>query len=825
MPNTTIQLKKSSTPSAKPANLANGELAINFADGKLYYKNTTSSIVEITPTQSSDFGTVSANGTLLVADTTGDVLTINPGNNISIVGDAVNDKVTISLSSDVVIPSTGTFKVAAVGNDEGGEIKLGNAITNSVVAGDVVIDVWQNHIRFFESGGTNRGAFINLALTGASVGTNLLATSGSTDTTARTIASSAFDKANAANVLAFNTGIGANAFTSATVAGANSFFTATIAGANTAVGTGANAFSSATIAGANTAVGTGANNFLLAVIAGANSAVGTGANNFMIAVQNGSNTAVGTGANNFASATIAGANTAVGTGANAFTSATIAGANTAVGNGANNYSNATFVKLAAATQTILGNISITGSLFVSGNSYKVDANTLVVQDPLIYLAGNNYTSDVVDIGFIANYMNATGQNVHTGLYREHVDKEYYLFQGYDKEPENNHIGALSNNMTLAVLNAVVKTSNLILGGANAITTITGVGTAANSFASATIAGANTLLISIIAGANSAVGTGANAFTSATLAGANSAVGTGANNFLLAVIAGANSAVGTGANNFMIAVQNGSNTAVGTGANAFTSATIAGANSAVGTGANAFTSATIAGANTAVGTAANNFAIATFGAANTRPVGNTLSSIFTSRSTRRTLNFIPGSNITINVDDDSAGDRSNVTIASTGGGGASVSILSDTVNATRYLVFANNTTGTLSSANVDSGLTFNPSSNTLTIDGALNAITKSFVIDHPTKNGMILRYGSLEGPENGVYVRGQLTNSSVIDLPDYWWALVDHESITVHITPYGSKQDIWIQSKSAYKINLNQPANCFFTVFAERKDVDKLIVEY
>jgi len=101
-------------------------------------------------------------------------------------------------------------------------------------------------------------------------------------------------------------------------------------------------------------------------------------------------------------------------------------------------------------------------------------------------------------------------------------------------------------------------------------------------------------------------------------------------------------------------------------------TLNGANTAVGTGANAFTSATIAGANSAVGTAANNFAIATFGAANTRPVGNTLSSSFTSRSTRRTLNFIPGSNITINVDDDSTGDRANVTIASTGGsGGASV----------------------------------------------------------------------------------------------------------------------------------------------------------
>ena len=102
MPNTVIQLKKSSTPSAIPADLANGELAINFADGKLFYKNTTSSIVEISPTILS-FGTVNANSTLIVSDTTGDVLTIVPGNNITIVGDAINDKVTIGLADSVGI--------------------------------------------------------------------------------------------------------------------------------------------------------------------------------------------------------------------------------------------------------------------------------------------------------------------------------------------------------------------------------------------------------------------------------------------------------------------------------------------------------------------------------------------------------------------------------------------------------------------------------------------------------------------------------------------------------------------------------------------------
>lgn len=197
MANTVIALKKSATPTAAPADLANGELAINYADGKLYYKNATGQIVSIVSGGNS-FGTVNANNTLVVADTTGDVLSIEPGTNIAIVGDAINDKITISLQNDVIIPSTGSFKVAAVGNDEGGEIKLGNAITNSVLTGDIIIDVYQNRLRFYESLGTNRGAFINLASAATGVGTDLLAGSSGTDTTARDWAASAFGQANTA---------------------------------------------------------------------------------------------------------------------------------------------------------------------------------------------------------------------------------------------------------------------------------------------------------------------------------------------------------------------------------------------------------------------------------------------------------------------------------------------------------------------------------------------------------------------------------------------------------------------------------------------------
>jgi hypothetical protein len=44
----TIKLKRTSTPSSTPSSLEYGELAINYADGKIFYKNSSNNIVEFT---------------------------------------------------------------------------------------------------------------------------------------------------------------------------------------------------------------------------------------------------------------------------------------------------------------------------------------------------------------------------------------------------------------------------------------------------------------------------------------------------------------------------------------------------------------------------------------------------------------------------------------------------------------------------------------------------------------------------------------------------------------------------------------------------------
>ena len=116
---------------------------------------------------------------------------------------------------------------------------------------------------------------------------------------------------------------------------------------------------------------------------------------------------------------------------------------------------------------------------------------------------------------------------------------------------------------------------------------------------------------------------------------------------------------------------------------------------------------------------------------------------------------------------------------------------------------------------------------LQVNGSFAATTKSFVIDHPTKEGMTLRYGSLEGPENGVYVRGRCKGKGVIELPDYWTGLVDADSITVTLTPIGKSQNLFVKEIKDNKVKIGggRKIDCFYTVWAERKDVAKLEVEF
>tara|TARA_B100002019_G_scaffold57553_1_gene49405 strand:- start:244 stop:1104 length:861 start_codon:yes stop_codon:yes gene_type:complete len=113
-----------------------------------------------------------------------------------------------------------------------------------------------------------------------------------------------------------------------------------------------------------------------------------------------------------------------------------------------------------------------------------------------------------------------------------------------------------------------------------------------------------------------------------------------------------------------------------------------------------------------------------------------------------------------------------------------------------------------------------------------ATKKSFDIPHPTKENYRLRHICLEGPSAEVYVRGK-SKSNVIALPEYWRGLVDPESITVSLTSVGQDQNLYVKNiddnlvyiGGGITIQGQKHFDFHYTIFAERRDVEKNIAEY
>lgn len=128
--------------------------------------------------------------------------------------------------------------------------------------------------------------------------------------------------------------------------------------------------------------------------------------------------------------------------------------------------------------------------------------------------------------------------------------------------------------------------------------------------------------------------------------------------------------------------------------------------------------------------------------------------------------------------------------------------------------------------------------TLEVNGTFAASSKSFRIDHPTKDGYKLVYGSLESPYHGIRLTGQgvaVRGSGRVDLPEYISKLVHTDDINIQLTNIKHGRVLFVD-----EVNIN---NNYFTVgydkamfdgdktfefywdfTAERKDIDKLSTE-
>jgi len=255
----TVLIKRSGTANSVPTagQLQQGELAINYADGNLFYKNSSNAVTLLTSNQFVSVagnvtggnlltvGQISATGTISsTGSTLGTAFAVGNGavSNVGLgffptagtpgeyairdystvftnmyfdvgIGGSVNGAFRFRSSNAFTtlanINSTGvttSLAVSATGNitggnvittgsvygvelwstnsvgSEGGQINLSLPASGSTLSGGVIIDVFNNQLRFYERTGTNRGAYIDLTTATAGVGSNLLAGGGSTPT-------------------------------------------------------------------------------------------------------------------------------------------------------------------------------------------------------------------------------------------------------------------------------------------------------------------------------------------------------------------------------------------------------------------------------------------------------------------------------------------------------------------------------------------------------------------------------------------------------------------------------------------------------------------
>lgn len=127
---------------------------------------------------------------------------------------------------------------------------------------------------------------------------------------------------------------------------------------------------------------------------------------------------------------------------------------------------------------------------------------------------------------------------------------------------------------------------------------------------------------------------------------------------------------------------------------------------------------------------------------------------------------------------------------------------------------------------------------LQVNGSFAATTKSFVIDHPTKEGMKLRYGSLESPYHGVRLTGEgvlINGTATINLPDYIHGLCKQEGSQVQITNIKHGKVIWVDDvnvdedcfvvKSDILVHDESEYKFYWSFTAIRKDIEDMIVEF
>lgn len=151
--------------------------------------------------------------------------------------------------------------------------------------------------------------------------------------------------------------------------------------------------------------------------------------------------------------------------------------------------------------TVNHDLSVSGNLNVSGSLVTINVATLSVTDPLIHLAVNNATSDLIDVGFYGQYGNSSVTK-YTGLFRDQDDGIYKLFTALEAAPDTQ-VDTANTTYRIATLQAYLLSGGIVSNS-------TTVAITANSTVNVALV-ANTLSLTTALGVASG-GTGAATFT-------------------------------------------------------------------------------------------------------------------------------------------------------------------------------------------------------------------------------------------------------------------------------------------------------------------------
>ena len=541
MSNTNIQLRKSGVTGNVPDSLAYGELALNYADGKLYYKNGDGVITYISSgATTNSFATVNANSSLIIATSNTDIISLAGANNITITSNGISKSITIGAKltnllgiddSNIASSANAAYQLAnlvstaqTVASYAAGQANYltvyanaaytqANAATllaqsaydyaNTISGGATPVSV--NYLaiekQLYTANASQTNFYVNYSPPFVTVvinGSTIDASEYSTATANTVILNNPANAGDIIDITGFNN---VNSNTVSFGGGGSGIDqwvrdTANSAKSNTIITQGVDAWQNTQItavnnfaAGAYTKANTAQNtiDYNIGLIGAAYTLANT-ANSLAQSAYNSSNNvnsfaqsayATANGANGMAVGAYDAANGANGLAAGAYNTANGANGlaasayNTA--NGANglaagaynqantNATNITAVNGYAASAynkannalpltggsitgsiTVSQDVSITGNLYLGGNTTTISTNNITLNDSLIYLANEN-PANTVDIGIVGHF--TEGHYQHTGVVRNHLNGNWVFFSNVSTEPTTT-INFAEANLTL-----------------------------------------------------------------------------------------------------------------------------------------------------------------------------------------------------------------------------------------------------------------------------------------------------------------------------------------------------------------------------------------